>query len=555
MLKKCSVPAKNTWSFIRRAFSLTLAVLTLCASLSACDSRSVEAETVTPTPILPTPTPEILPIEGGELRLPMPVNADASDPLKVNTEEMQAMFSLIFESLVACDSTNRIVPLLAEKWSVDESGRKWTFTLRKGIKWHNTDMLLSAQDVKYTVDRLAAMTEESYYSFVTSHIEACEVVDDNTVAITMRQQGMGMLYFLMFPIMCSQQQDAVTPSGTGPYAIASATRSQVKLTVNKQWWKQLPYITDIYFLARDNNDTALASYSAGQLNMVPTSSLSAGRYREEGVTSVLNVMTQDMETLLINHNTSVLKDVRVRQAIAYAIDRNELIPNVYMNCAFASDVPVPPDSWAYDGKSKVYDHDKQKAIALFDEAGFADVDDDGFLEYKNNKNRELTFKLLVNDTTDVTARKDVAAIIAAQLEKAGVHIEIIAAPFSITAETSEYVDMLQNGEFDLALAGFNIARNNDLSAYINRNGARNYGKFYDSETERLLSTWISAGDEKSYRDAASAFQIQFSSQLPFITLYFRMNSIIYSSDVKGLTDVREPDIFKGVEKWYINTAA
>ena len=71
----------------------------------------------------------------------------------------------------------------------------------------------------------------------------------------------------------------------------------------------------------------------------------------------------------------------------------------------------------------------------------------------------------------------------------------------------------------------------------------------------LARSMMSAGDEAAYRDAASAFQLAFAEKLPFIPLYFRLNSIVYSADIKGMTDVREPDIMRSVDKWYMFTGS
>jgi peptide/nickel transport system substrate-binding protein len=502
--------------------------------------------------VMPTAEPSPQPAEGGELYLPMPENASIYNPLSVNTEEMQLMFSLIFESLVRIDRNNLIVPALAENWSSDETGKVWTFNLRKNVLWHNASAF-SAEDVAYTFNKLVSMGDDTHYSYASKKIESIEAVDGNTVRVTMKEPGYSSLYALTFPVMCSGSDmlGSGFPIGTGPYYVSAANNTRVTLSSNKNWWRQGAYIPSIIFEARDNNETALASYQAGQLNMVPTSNLSAGKYREEGVSVVQDVMTQVAEVLLFNHQNSILQDVKVRKAIAYALNRVDLVTNVYMNHAFLSDVPVAPDSFLYESRSKVYDYNFAAADAQLQESGWVDTDNDGIREKNGSK---LNLTLLVNETTESNARYEAAMMIETQLEQAGFQIEIVASPFELGNGESEYSAKLRNGDFDMALAGFNLSRDTDLSGFLTQSGEHNYGNYNNSAMTKLTDAVIHAADEAAARTAASELQMRFIEDLPFVTLYFRMNSIVYSAKIKGVSDIREPDIFSNIEKWYINTA-
>lgn len=129
----------------------------------------------------------------------------------------------------------------------------------------------------------------------------------------MKQQGIASLYALNFPII--ENPTASTSrygAGTGPYYITSISGDKVTLEINQNWWKEEPYIEKIEFYQRSSNDVSLASYVAGQLDMVFTSSLSVGRYREDGVTNVMDVMTQTAEVMLFNYGNSELSNPLVQ---------------------------------------------------------------------------------------------------------------------------------------------------------------------------------------------------------------------------------------------------
>ncbi len=544
---------------LRIRAGILAAVLLLTLSLSACGKPEDPAATATPEQLLPTAAPTPVPAVGGEIQIPIPRNPLQSEggavtsPLSMNTEEMRNMYSLVYEPLLRCDTANALTPALAEKWSCDESGRVWTLTLRSGVKWHSGDAMLTAEDVLYTISQIKALGAESYYNLTNACVETATKVDDLTVQITMYQPGLTSLYGLLFPVMCAAGNGDLAMNGTGPYKVTSAGASSIILEANAGWWKQSPYITTIRCLSRESNSVALSSYEAGQLNVVPTDTASAGKYRETDVTNVLDVLSQDAEMLLINQNNSQLRNASLRKALAYAIDRGSIVSNVYMNRASITDVPVPPDSFLYDPTSKIYDYDPAMAASLFAEAGYADSNGDGLLESVNNPGRILTFRLLVNDSTESTYRKSAAQMIANQLLSVGVTIEIESEKLTVGDPESPFITKLSGGDFDLALAGFNLPRSGQLTAYLSAGGERNYGHYANSDMNTLLQKAQTAADEATLKEAHAAVQQQFVNDLPFIMLYFRMTSIVYAAEIQGISDVRDTDIFRTVEKWYIHT--
>ena len=113
--------------------------------------------------------------------------------------------------------------------------------------------------------------------------------------------------------------------------------------------------------------------------------------------------------------------------------------------------------------------------------------------------------------------------------------------------------MLLAGEYDLALIGLNVGRDGDMRELTAQNGSANYSRYYDEELYQLACNMMSAADETAYKEAASKFQTTFAEKLPFIPLYFRLDSIVCAAEIKGMTDLREPDIMRNVDKWYIYT--
>lgn len=545
-------------TFIKRAIS-TILCIAFCFVLVGCAGNSGKAHEEKPqqspvvegTPALLAATPAPKPQRGGTLRLAMPENAATNDPIGVNTKEMLGFYGLIYESLITIEADGTVSPCLAENWSSDADGFTWTMNLRSTARWQDTGLPVSAADVVHTFSLITQGEGDGYYSYVLNSVESIEKGEGNSVIVKMKRPGITALYALHFPIV---ENPATASSqfgaGTGPYMVESKNDEKTVLKTNPNWWKEQPYIEKIEYYPRGSNEISIASYVAGQLDMVFTSSLSVGKHREDGVTNVYDVMTQNVEMLLFNFDNAELSNVLVRQGIAYAINRSEIITNVYMNRARECDVPIAPDNCLYDVNSKVYDYNREMALALFEQAGWADSDGDGYLEKNGSRYDELTLRLLVNKSMD-SEREMAAGSIAAHLESIGIHTEIVSAGYALGDNNSEYMAKLENGEFDLALAGFNIAGDYDLLPYLARDGARNYGKYGIATPAELAMELNNARDDETCRAAASALQMAIVDQLPFITLYFRLSSIMYHASINGIGAEREPDLMANIAAWYI----
>lgn len=544
---------KNTSSSAtKRAFSPKKAIcavlaLVFFALICSCSGNNEPNDETDLTPS-PAPAASLSPDSGGRLRMAMPENLSVGnekyDPLLVRTEESLALFSLVYEPLIAVNESGELTPCLAAKWSRfagDE--RSWLISLRESAVFHSGERL-GADDVVYSFNSLKRHGTDSYYSRTLSSVAAMVKVDEFTVRATMHNTGIMELYALDFPI---KKADGSIFNGTGPYIVNQYSDEKITLQANKNWWDRTPYISSIEFFARENNDTALASYSAGQLDFVPTAQLSAGRFGENGVTNVIDHMTQGMEVLLFNHRRHPTMDADFRKAISRAINRSPIISNIYMNRARACDVPVPPDSWLYSGGSLI-SRDPAAAEAYFSQLGYI-KNDEGLLM---NGDTPFELTLLTSGTTDNTTRSDAAGIIAEQLLEFGITVNVIAAPHGYGEAESEFMNALRSMDWDIALVGFNLSASNDMRSYLTTDGANNFGRFSGVVFAEELKAIRIAEDEQSLREAFRLLEVKFTEQLPFLVLYFRLNSVVCTARIKGMTALREPYLLRGIKNWYLS---
>ena len=542
---------RNTKNSIR---NLIISVFLLAAVvITGCGGSVTPEPTEAPATSEPTQAPDGSPV--GRIRLPMPENmADAEDcdPIGVRTEEMYQLFSLVFDTLIGVNGSNMLVPSLAMSW---RSGgeRIWLISLRQGVTWHDGSSF-TADDVVSTYDRIRRQTD-GYYSDAAENIVSLMKLDESTIRVEMKSEGLSALYCLNFPITKANSDEVLM--GTGAYRLESMTDEEIKLTVNTDWWGGTPQIETVEFLARGSNDLAIASYEAGMLDFVPTNSLTAKQYSSAGETVVASCMTQQMETLLINHNNTHLRKKEFRSAIAHLIDRSSIIANVYMNNARSCDMPVPPDSWLYDSSQVVYGYDRELALSLLTEQGYT-IDEDGNIGYFGEK---VSLRILVGSTPENSVRAEAAQLIADSLTSFGIGVELITANHDTASASpdpeseapysgdTEFVRLLREGNWDLALVGFSLSESNSLSKYLTPSGSNNFGHYSSETMTSLIEIMDSAVDEASLREAAYAVQSEFAEELPFIVLYFRLNSVIYSADIQGIGQLREPRLLENIKNW------
>ena len=542
---------RNTKNSIR---NLIISVFLLAAVvITGCGGSVTPEPTEAPATSEPTQAPNDSLV--GRIRLPMPENmADAEDcdPISVRTEEMYQLFSLVFDTLIGVNGSNMLVPSLAMSW---RSGgeRIWLISLRQGVTWHDGSSF-TADDVVSTYDRIRRQTD-GYYSDAAENIVSLMKLDESTIRVEMRSAGLSALYCLNFPITKANSDEVLM--GTGAYRLESMTDEEIKLTVNTDWWGGTPQIETVEFLARGSNDLAIASYEAGMLDFVPTNSLTAKQYSSAGETVVASCMTQQMETLLINHNNTHLRKKEFRSTIAHLIDRSSIIANVYMNNARSCDMPVPPDSWLYDSSQVVYGYDRELALSLLTEQGYT-IDEDGNIGYFGEK---VSLRILVGSTPENSVRAEAAQMIADSLTSFGIGVELITANHDTASASpdpeseapysgdTEFVRLLREGNWDLALVGFSLSESNSLSKYLTPSGSNNFGHYSSETMTSLIEVMDSAVDEASLREAAYAVQSEFAEELPFIVLYFRLNSVIYSADIQGIGQLREPRLLENMKNW------
>lgn len=463
------------------------------------------------------------------------------NPFHCTDRDLVSLNHLVFESLVDFDDEMKPTPLLADSWT--SNGKEWTFKLREGIVFHN-GAALTAYEVVASYQRFLLCEETNPYYSRVQMISSMEVVDDLTLKVNSKYSGYVTLYAMTFPVVQSSTLDDRMARGTGPYWYTEyATGSGVRLEVNPLWWKKDPEIQSI--AARNYADTgsALEALKTNEINLLCTQSSQAAINRKiSGLTS-MDYTTTTYEMLVPNlSDDSPMGDVRMRQALMYGIDRAAVAESAYLGMGVQCEVPVNPSSWLYESQSAIYYYSPERAYQLIQSCGWEDLTGDGMLNQIDGVLlKDLTLKLVTYNESTNTIRENAANLIANQLAKVGVTVEV----HVYTKQTC--LQRVKDKNYDIALVGVQLSEIPNLSPMFQSGGSLNLNNFKNDNMELLIGQVSSAKTEEELKSLYSQMQMIAVERLPVLGLLFRTGTVLSTRSLAGLSGMCVSDMLNGVE--------
>jgi peptide/nickel transport system substrate-binding protein len=474
-------------------------------------------------------------------------NPATLDPLDGTDAASERLRQLMFNSLLRKNEQFDYVGDLASDYKTSEDGKTVTFTLNDNVTFHDGKPMTSA-DAKYTLESLFASKKKKAAPFFESvptaggarassaggatpantsqpYITAVETPDARTLVIRLRKLWPSLLGNLVsVPIIPQGSADAqmTHPVGSGPFKFVKYDESQqvVDLAAYENYWQGAPQIKELRVRTILDANTLQAELQSGRIDVASgPANLSPDSFNFLGQDSKLK-LTQfpgaNIVYLGFNVERAPLNNVKVRQAIAYAIDRESIVRDLMLGQARIAHSILPESSWAYDASQK-YAFDPARAKQLLDEAGFSDPDGDG---PRMRFDKPISFKI----TSGNSATSQYAGVIQNSLKSVGVPVEIE------TLETNTLLPQLSNGQFEMATLRW-VGGNQDPvflrdlfhSSEIPspaRTAARNRGRYRNADFDRAIDDAMSTLDhEKAKTQYVQAQQI-LSRDLPMIPLWY-----------------------------------
>ncbi|HEX8071412.1 MAG TPA: ABC transporter substrate-binding protein [Pyrinomonadaceae bacterium] len=463
------------------------------------------------------------------------------DPIRGTDAASERLRQLMFNSLLRKDEHFDYVPELAERAEAAPDGLSMTFTLRDNVKFHNGKPLTAA-DVKYTFDKLLASDSPKAASFYEGTgaarqplVMGVDAPDARTVVFRLRRPWLE-LKANMIPIPVIPEGTFETlgrqPVGTGPYKFVSWNEAAqvVDMTAFDDYWEGAPNVKQLRVRVILDANTQQAELRAGRVDLAVNTALTPDAYvalTKDPNLQIVQSPGANVQWLGFNTQSAPLNDARVRQAIAYAINREDIIKNLLQDQARIAHSMIPPESWAY-APGTVYNYDPAKAKQLLDEAGLKDPDGDG---PRQRLAKPLSFKI---SASNVVVR-NYAGVIQNQLQAVGLPAAIE------TLEDNTLREAQNNGQFQLT-AGRWVGGNQDpiflRDLFTFLTGKDNYRfnrvRYSNPEVDKLLGEAVATADRARARTLYAQAQEIISRDMPALPLWYANNIVIARKTVGNI---------------------
>ncbi len=398
----------------------------------------------------------------------------------------------IFNGLTKYDRNINITGELAESWDISLDGLTIVFHLRKGVKWHD-GVEFTSDDVLFTYQTITNPQTPTPYGSIYGPVEKIEAIDKYTVRVIYREAyapaleswGMGIM-----PKHTLAGKDLTTPEvnrnpiGTGPYKLKEwVTGQKIVLEAFENYYERKPGIGK--FTARIIPDTA-TMFLELKFGGIDYMGLTPPQYKLQANTSFFKRHFQKFRYpsfgytyLGYNHLHPLFADIQIRKALAYAINKRDIIEGVLLGYGSPCTGPFPPESWAYNPNVKDYEYEPLKSMEIFSELGWK-KGKDGFLE-KDGK--RFSFTVITNQGNE--ARIKAAQIIKEQLKKVGVEMNI-----KVLEWQAMLHEFIHKKRFEAVMMGWALSRDPDIydiwHSSKTKEGEFNFISYKNAEIDRLL---------------------------------------------------------------------
>ncbi|MGA3208159.1 MAG: peptide-binding protein [Syntrophales bacterium] len=453
---------------------------------------------------------------------------DASNliPILSSDSTSHEISGLVFNGLVKYDKDVNIVGDLAESWEVSKDGLVITFHLRKGVKWHDGHPF-TARDVLYTYQVTIDPKTPTAYSGDFLKVKRAEVLDDHTFRVTYDKPFAPALMSwgaAILPQHLLEGRDITTsplarhPIGTGPYIFKEWLPGQkIVLISNPDYFEGRPYIDGYVMRIIPDTATMFLELRANGIDRMNLTPLQYTRQTENNLFrknfNKYRYLSFSYTYLGYNLKNPLFADKRVRQAIAYGINKDEIIQGVLLGLGKEATGPYKPGTWVYNSNVETYPYDPKKAKELLAAAGWKDTNGDGIL---NKDGQPFVFEIITNQGNEIRAK--CAEIIQRRLSEIGIKVKIR------VLEWAAFVnDFINKRRFDATILGWTVPLDPDIYDvwHSSKTGPQelNFISYKNDEVDRLIEKGRGTFDQKERKRYYDRIQEILAEDQPYTFLY------------------------------------
>ena len=454
-------------------------------------------------------------------------NFDTINPLISNNKEILNIDKLIFEPLLNITEDYKLEMCLATEYS-KISDTSYVIKIDNDKKWQDGSSLI-AKDIQFTIERLKE--GRSVYSANVEKVTNVEILDSSTVKINLSEPVSYFEYNLTFPILPNNYyigEDFYTsnkiPMGTGMYKISKIDSENIVLEKNINWWNRKnkdAKIETVNIKIFSEIGELYNSFKLGNIDIFTTANYNLENYIGTIGYAKYEFAGREFDYLAFNCQDDILKNVEVRKAIGYAIDKTNIVSSVYSNNYYVSNFPLDYGNYLYKDTSvsSGYNSEQSKQVLV----------DNGW-EYKNTKWQKVqdgtTKRISLTLTVDREnqSRVAVAENIKASLEQIGIRVTI----YKVSNE--QYNSILQNKNYQMILTGVYNSYSPNLETFFGANNLQNYN---NEELNTILNDVKNIKDENTLKEKYNKIVEIYNNELPFLSLYRNKVTVVRGQKLAG----------------------
>lgn len=504
----------------------------------------------------------------GVVRYAIPNDLNTLNPVLGGLAYENAIEAVIFNGLVKLDDRQRLIPDLAtevpslQNGGISADGKTITYHLRHGVKWQD-GAAFTAADVAFTYSKIMDPNVNAPNSGPYTHIASLVTPDDFTVVVRLKQPwapALGQLF-------CNGENGSVIPKhlldhspdfnhdlfgvhpiGTGPMRLVRWDRgAEIALTRNARYFGGAPKIETLDIPIIPDANTRLTTLTSHELDFATVGNPSqVARLRKVPGLKVLLVKNYALSFVVVNVTRPPLNDVRVRRALAMALDRPRLTATAFVGTAIPADSALPPFSWAYERDNDSPLYDVAGANRLLDAAGWT-FDSQGV---RHKEDLKLSFDIVF------TSGSAVGASLAEQMQQAwhavGADVTLRSEPLNVLrSPTGELV----TGHFDAAVASFIYDPDPDRSTVLGSDyiGTRGYNesRYASRRSDALTAAAVAVYGREQRKPLYAQLQRLWNTDLPIIPIAWVDNIDVINADLRGFRPEPVNSDFWNIQVWRI----
>ncbi len=458
---------------------------------------------------------------------------------------------MLFDGLIRIDENLEARPSLASSWKISDNGLRWTFYLRRGVRFHDGEEF-TAEDVKFTLEEIIHSSSiGSFTGDLADIIKVVQIKDRYTVEILLNQSSMSFLYRMEVGILpahllkgkVSQEEFGSQPVGTGPFRLNHWNKDEIILEVNQDYFQGRAYLDRILVKIYPDQKLAWAKLMRGEGDLFyPIEPAVYDFLKQVSSLRVYKINDMYYSLILLNNHSELFHDRRVRIALNYAIDKEYLVQDALKGKGSVAAGPLWHGSWAYNPSVRPYPYDPQKALSLLKEAGWRDADGDHILE---KDGRKFTFTLFINEGDETKGHA--AMYLQQQLWELGILMDI--KTFSTAS-----MDFLFQGRFDAIFPEIDSHIYPDFSYNIWHSSqigkGLNIGRYRSDIVDELLEKGRLSRDADSARPLYYRFQEEIHNDPPGIFLYWADTFMGVHRRFRG-AKITPLSLMGFIHEWYV----